>query len=248
MKLKYKIAKLEDVEEKYRDLYEAKDGAFVLSAEGAVGSDKLAEFRDNNVELKRQLEELAEKFKDIDPAKARELLAESKKITDKKMIESGKVEELLTERTAALRADLEGKNKNLTTLLEKATTQLERLVVDNAIQSEAVKLGVRETAVDDVLLRGRQLFKVKDGVAVPLDPNGKVIYGKDGVNPQSIPEWLSGLSTTATHLFKESKGGGTQTTLNGAGGRKEMRRAEYDALDPQLRHDFVTKDKGVVVD
>jgi hypothetical protein len=249
MALKYRIAALADVDEKYRDLYTARDGAFFLDAEGATGKDKLDEFRNNNIELKRQLDELAARFTGIDPDEAKRLLTEAQKVKDKKLIDSGKMEEVLAERTAAMKAEHEKQVKALSDQLGTTTSQLEKLLVDNSIQTFASKAGVRETAMEDVLLRGRNLYKVKEGKAVPIAPDGKIIYGKDGVTPQSMEEWLSGLTTVAPHLFKESKGGGADnSTRTGPTGAKTMRRSDFEQLDPVAKQAFIVKDKGQLVD
>ena len=59
MKLKHKIAQLDDVPESLRPLYsEGDDGAFYLQVEGLVPKSKLDEFRNNNVQLMQKLQAL----------------------------------------------------------------------------------------------------------------------------------------------------------------------------------------------
>lgn len=250
MKLKYKVAKLEDVDEKYRDLYEARDGAYYLAAEGATDKSKVDEFRDNNTELKRQLEAALGKVPTAEQLEEyKQLKAEADKLKTKKMIEAGKVDELVEEKVKAMRADLEGQIATLAKQRDTLNSQLETLLIDNGLQSAAVAAGVEEHAMEDVLLRGRGVFKVKDGKAIPHDKDGKIIYGKDGSTPQAMSEWLAGLSSTAKHLFKQSSGGGAQNNVKGVPpGTRTMPRAQYDQLSPEARHAFVTKEKGVVVD
>ena len=113
--------------------------------------------------------------------------------------------------------------------------QLEKLVIDNAIQVEAVKAGIRPTAMEDILLRGRSRFKLKDGAAVATAPDDKVIYGKDGITPQSMGEWLADLAPAAPHLFESSGGGGSQQQRTNAAGEKTLRRADFDKLDPRTQ-------------
>jgi hypothetical protein len=84
---------------------------------------------------------------------------------------------------------------------------LSKLIIDTNVQTEAIKAGVRETAVEDVLLRARTIFRVVDGRAVPYNGD-EIVYGKDGTTPQGIGEWLADQATKAPHLFKETKGGG----------------------------------------
>lgn len=231
MALKAILDSLDGLSDELKKLYVQKDGKFHLDVEGVVPKDRLDEFRNNNIELKKQLDEITGKYKDIDPEQVRELLKQDKALKEKKLLDAGKVEELLEERTKAMKADYDTKIKALTEKDEKATSQLERLLVDNTIQAEAVKAGVRETAMEDVLLRGRSRYKVQDGKAVPVSPDGKIIYGKDGTSPESMTEWLGGLSSAAPHLFNPSTGGGANGS-GGKGGAKAMSRKDFEALGP----------------
>jgi hypothetical protein len=69
-----------------------------------------------------------------------------------------------------------------------------------------------------VLLRAKSAFTIKDGKAVSLDAEGKVVYGTDGTTPLSVEEWTKSLQTAAPHLFLGSTGGGAGNGGGGAGG------------------------------
>lgn len=205
MGLKYKIAKLEDVAENVRTLYKANgsDG-FVLDAEGVVESGRLDEFRNNNIQLTQQLE----KLKGIDPAKYHELIGLDQKVKEKKLIDAGDVEGLVNLRTTAMREELEGKLSTTSETLTKANSQLAVLMIDNAIRDHAMKAGIVTTAMDDVLLRARATYVMENGQAVPKGADGKIVYGKDGVTPMPMNEWITSLKKTAPHLFVGSSGSG----------------------------------------
>lgn len=79
MTLKATYAKLEEVPEAHRELYVEKDGKFSLAVDGLVGKDKLDEFRSNNVQLKKQIEDLQSKFDGVDPELFRELNEKAEK-------------------------------------------------------------------------------------------------------------------------------------------------------------------------
>ena len=205
--LKFRIAKLEDVSEAHRDLYsKQEDGSYVLMVEGAVGKDRLDEFRNSNIELTKRLDAL----KDVDPAKYQELLDLDRKAKEGELIKKGDVEGLVNLRVSTMKADYEGKLGDLTKNYETATRQLEVLTIDNVVRENAIKLGVAPTAVDDVLLRAKTTFRVESGKPTAKDSSGNVIYGKDGQNPLSVGEWLGGLKTDAPHLFQQSSGSGSQ--------------------------------------
>lgn len=215
MALKLTVASLDEVPEEHRALYVEKDGKYALPVEGAVEKARLDEFRDGNVALKKQIEELQAKFNGIDPEAARELLEQQKKQRNKELIEAGKVEELLAERVSSMRAEYENALKALHEEKSTLATTLEGLVIDNALRDAAVKNGVRPSAIEDVLLRGKRVFKLQEGQAVGMDGD-RPLYGKDG-SPMSVSEWVSGLSNQAPHLFEISTGSNAKATNSASG-------------------------------
>jgi SpoVK/Ycf46/Vps4 family AAA+-type ATPase len=204
MALKYQVDKLEDVEEAHRALYIPSNGKFVLAVEGAVGKDKLDEFRDNNVKLQQQID----KFKNIDPAKHQELLELQRKLQEQELIEKGEVDKLVNLRVTTMKETLQTQIDQLTNQLTGANSQLGVLLIDNVVKDAAIKAGVAPTAVDDVLLRARGVYSVVEGKPVPKNAEGKVIYGTDGATPMPVNDWVTGLKKTAPHLFQGFKGGG----------------------------------------
>lgn len=204
MALKYRIKKLEDVPEAVRALYKADGDEFVLDAEGVVPKERLDEFRDNNISLQRQLE----KLKDIDPVKYRELVNLQREVEEGQLLKAGKIEEVVNSRVTAMKASLEGERDTFRSRAESAESQLSVLLIDSAVRNEALKLGVVNTALDDVVLRARTIYKMKDGAAVPHDNKGEVIFGKDGKTPMPMSDWLTSLKKNAPHLFANSQGGG----------------------------------------
>lgn len=205
MKLKFKIVKLEDVAENYRGLYtQGEDGAYYLDVDGAVAREKLDEFRNNNVNLLKQLEG----FKDVDPTKYRELIEQHRKLSEKKLIEEGKVEELINQRVQAMKTDFERQIGEKDQALQLSNRQLETLLIDNSVRDAASKVGVAPTAIEDVLLRAKTVFRIQDGKPVAMR-DGQVVYGKDGQNSIGIPDWVGSLKEQAPHLFQPSQGSGS---------------------------------------
>ena len=204
MALKYLVEKLEDVAEEHRALYIPSNGKFVLQVEGAVGKDKLEEFRNNNIQLQQQID----KFKNIDPAKHKELLELQRRLQEDELIEKGEVEKLVNLRVTTLKEQLEGQLNEANTKLTSANAQLGVLLVDNVVKDAAIQSGVHPMAVDDVLLRARGVYSVVDGKPVAKDREGKTVYGSDGTTPMAPAEWVKGLQKTAPHLFQGFNGGG----------------------------------------
>jgi hypothetical protein len=217
MTIKSTYAKLEDIPEAHRDLYVEKDGKFILPVEGMVSKDRLEEFRTNNVALKKQVEDLTSKFDGIDPELFRELSEKAEKERTKKLIAADKVDELVNERVNAAKAGFDKQLKTLDEDKRKLGIQLEGLLIDNAVRDASAKSGVRAGAVDDVLLRARQVFKVVDGKAVAFDGD-KQLFGATG-DPLTVPEYISTkLSEAAPHLFEPSQGGGAKKAEGNSGG------------------------------
>lgn len=206
MGLKLFVDNIEDVSESHRSLYEKMDdGKFRLDVDGAVPREKLDEFRQNNIDLLKKLDS----FKGVDVQKYNSLLDIEKRIKDKDLVEAGKVDEAVQSRIQSMKTEHDGIVKGLTEKLDASNRQLEGLLIDSAVRVKALELGALPAAMDDILLRAKASIKLVDGAAVPHS-DGKPIYGKDGVNPMSVDEWLVGLSKSATHLFGQNSGGGSQ--------------------------------------
>lgn len=212
MALKYIIESLEGLDPQIAGLYEQADGKFRLNVEGVAPREKLDEFRNNNITLIQKLEA----FKDIDPNKYRELMSLQARVSNKELIEAGKLDEVVQSRISQMKTEHEQTLQQLNQKLSNADKQLESLLIDSAVRMQAMKQKVLPTAVDDVMLRARMSFKIVDGKAVPHEGD-KPIYGKDGVNPMSVDEWINGLAKNAPHLFESSQGGGARGSGSGAG-------------------------------
>lgn len=212
MKLKYIVKDLTEVPESLREAYiKREDGAYVLDAEGATDKSKVDEFRNTNVELMKKLEGL----KDIDPAKYAELMDLDRQKREKELIEKGEVDKVIAERVKGMKTEHEKELKKLADQLGISNRQLETLLIDNAVKSAAVQHGVLPTALDDVVLRAKANFSIVDGKPLMKDGEGNVVYGDDGVTPQSVEGWTKGLKTNAPHLFAGFNGSGASGSGRG---------------------------------
>ena len=72
----------------------------------------------------------------------------------------------------------------------------------------ATKRGLRPTAMADITSRARTVFRLVNGVPTAFDSDGKSVrYGRDGLTPMSIEEWVDGQVAEAPHLFEANSGG-----------------------------------------
>lgn len=207
MALKPILDTLEGIPEILHEHYTLQDGKYVLDVPvDEHPATKGMKNALNNVreEFRRTKEQLGA-FKGVDPTKYNEMLAHEQQIQEGKLIAEGKVEELLALRTQALRESLSAETLKYKTNSEQLQAQLDKLVIDNAVQTAAAKHGVKKGAVEDVLFRARTVFKAHEGQAIAYQGENPM-YGKDGVTLLGIEEWIQSLPAAAPHLFEESRG------------------------------------------
>ena len=213
MSLKFKLDSLEGLDESVAALYsKGDDGKLYLQVDGAVSKTKLDEFRNNNIELLKQLEP----FKDIDPKKYADLIAKAQENDDKKMVPLAKLTEMVDERVGTMKTDYEKQIGELNTSLTDSNSRLDVLLIDSAVRTESAANGVLTSAIDDVVLRAKGVYKVVKGKATAHDTEGNVVYSKNGEDTMPVGEWVKGLVKTAPHLFMESHGGGSHNNRGGS--------------------------------
>lgn len=219
MPLKYRVTKtafdlLPDIIRAEYTPNPDKADEFILSVDGAVDKNRLDEFRNTNIELQRKIEAV----KDVDPKKYRELVEQQRKINEKELLEAGDVDKIVEGRVGTMKTEYETKIAGLTGNMDTMSRQLESLTIDNVVRDQATKLGVQPTAVDDVLLRAKTVYRLEEGRPVPKTGDGQTIYGKDGSNPMPISEYIVNLKETAPHLFQGSSGSGANGNQGGGRG------------------------------
>ena len=231
--LKFKVPndQMGDLSESTRGLYTPnEDGNHYLQVEGAVAKEKVDEFRTNNIELKRKLDVFSDvdidayngfKSLGIESSEIAGLKDTQTKIRDKKLFDNkdidGLVNAQVNDRIGLMTAEHTAEMSKVTSALSTSEARLEDVLISNDLQTAAGDAGILPTAMNDVLLRGRQVFKLQDGVSTPHDSNGAVIYGSDGVKALTTKEWVTGLKRTAPHLFTQPKGGGIKPGSPGFG-------------------------------
>lgn len=215
MKLKFKLDNLDGLDDALKGFYsQGQDGKYYLDVDGAVAKERLDEFRQTNVELMKKYDSV----KDLDVEKYKAWEEEHRKKAEGELINAGKVDELIEQRVQAMRTDYEAKIKTYEDRISQDSRRLEVLLIDNEVRAAAVQSGVSPAAVDDVLLRAKTVYQVKDGVPLAVDSKGQTLYGKDGQTPLAISDWVKGLKDSASHLFMQSNGSGSGN--NGNSGRK----------------------------
>ena len=238
MALKYKFQTREEIPAEHAALYVERDGAFYLDAEGVTDKAKADELRDNNIALKKQIEEHTARYDGIDPDEFRRLAEEKRKLElQAQGHKPEEIDKLVTERLKVIKADLDKQLLAKTNELETANSRLTTIQIDQGVITVATKRGLRPTALPDITSRARTVFKLVNGAPQAFEPDGKTVrYGRDGISPMTLEEWVDAQVSEAPHLFESNAGGGAAS--NGAGcdrtGERPVRaRAARCAARPQ---------------
>jgi hypothetical protein len=225
MALKREVASLDEIPEALRSAYVEKDGKFVLDLDGEDGlKGALEKERKARGDIERQLKDIKKALGDADPAKAREAIAQLAALEEKAALGEvpaallPKIEEMVAKRIERMKTDHEGRVRSLEEANGKLNGRLEELLIDGAIRTAAAKAGVRATAIEDAVLYGKTVWKLKDGHPVAVKPDGEPAFGKDG-KPITVEEWLTDRTKDRAHWFEPSNGGGaTPSTTRGTSG------------------------------
>ena len=205
--LKYIVDSLDSVSEQHRSLYTKNEetGKYVLQVEGAVPKARLDEFRENNITLTNEKQQLTDKlksFEGIDPSKWNEYKTKAEAFKGDQDIDKIVQQRLeaATKQHSEIVADLNGK-------LSETTNQYHRTLIGNEVRAAALKAGALPAALVDIENRASGTFSVVNGKPVIMK-DGQPVYGSDGVNPMSAFEWAKNLAKDAPYFFAENNGGG----------------------------------------
>ena len=231
MPLKYKCKTKDEIPAEHLPLYAEREGAWVLDVDGAVEKSKLDEFRNSNVSLIKERDDLKKRYEGIDPEQARAALTEKQRAEEEKLLggdptphpnplpsaEREKIEKVVENRIKGVKADLEKQIATLSGERDALTGRLTSIQIDQGVLTVATKRGLRPTAIPDITARARSIFRLVNGVPTAFEPDGKALrYGKDGLTPMTLEEWVDAQVSEAPHLFESNAGGGAAG--NGSGG------------------------------
>ena len=217
MPLKYKYPTQQEIPAEQSALYIEREGAFFLDVEGVTDKVKADELRTHNIELRKQIEERDARFNGIDPDQVRQLAAEKERLEEEQRLKDGKFQDVLADKLKAQKIDSDKLLTSVTGERDAYFAQLTAIQIDQGVLTAATKRGLRPTALPDITARARQTFKLVNGVPQAFEADGKTVrYGKDGITPMTLEEWMDTQVSDAPHLFEANAGGGAAS--NGAGG------------------------------
>jgi hypothetical protein len=224
MALKFKFKSKDEIPAEHQPLYAERDGAWLLDVDGGVEKSKLDEFRNTNVALIKERDELKKRFEGIDPDEVRTLADEKRKLEEAQQLKAGEVEKVIEARVKSLRGELDKQISTLTSERDGLNARLVTIQIDQGIIATASKRGLRATAIPDITARARNLFKLVNGVPTAFEADGQTVRpGKDGVTPMTLEEWVDAQVSEAPHLFESNAGGGAAGNGSGGVGNKSVR-------------------------
>tara|TARA_R100000541_G_scaffold28160_2_gene37479 strand:+ start:2235 stop:2942 length:708 start_codon:yes stop_codon:yes gene_type:complete len=222
--LKYKFNKdeFDGLSDELKALYSQDGENYILQAEGIADKSKLDEFRANNTELMKKNKQ----FEGVDLEKYNALQETERKLRDKELTDAGKIDTLISEKTAALTNDFNGKLENMTNQMTDWKNKYDNLATRHAIDGEAQKAFVehkiRPEAQDGIMAQIKSKFSIDEtGVAVGRDGD-KILSGSDG--NLTIGEFVS--NQPDFMRVPNSPGGG-----NGGGGGNQNQNENVSSVD-----------------
>ncbi|HWG06004.1 MAG TPA: DUF6651 domain-containing protein [Beijerinckiaceae bacterium] len=206
-------------------------------------------------EAKEAAQTALEKFKDLDPDKARQALQTVANLDAKKLVDAGEVEKIRQETASAYEEKIRGVEDKYKPVVE------ERDGLRNALHSEKIGNAFsRSKFIADKIAVPVDMVQAAFGNRFKIDADQIVAIGADGnkifsrANPGNIATFDEALEIMVdaypnkNAILKGSgANGGGGNGGGGANGDKTKTRAAFEALGPAERAQYV-KDGGKVVD
>ncbi len=232
MALKAKLTKdeFEKLSDPLKEHYKASGDDYVLDAEGVEDvsglKSALQKTKEDRDSLKKQLAAEAEKFKDIDPERAREALKTLHELDEKKLVDRGEFDRLLKKRSD----EFDQREAEYQKQIKEAQQRLDTYELINPVRDAALKAGVLPKSLDLVLADMRVNSRVKLN-----DKRQVVVLDKDGdPTDLSLDKYFGEVyKNDYPNLYAASGAGGSGASANngnGATGKKTMTREQLNAL------------------
>jgi len=224
MALKFKYNSKDEIPAELVALYAEREGAWQLDVDGVADKAKLDEFRTNNTALLKQLEEHRKRFDGIDPDEVRKLAEQKARLEEERQLKAGELDKVVENRIKGLKAEWDKQVTALTSERESLNARLTAIQIDQGVITAATKRGLRPTAIADITARARSVFKLVNGSPRAFEADGQTLrYGRDGVTPMTLEEWVDAQVSDAPHLFETNAGGGAAGTGSGGAAQRSVK-------------------------
>jgi hypothetical protein len=217
MALKFKVKTRDEVPAEMQPLYVERDGAWQLDVEGGVDKSKFDELRTAHGDALKQVKDYEQRFAGINPDEVRKLAEEKQRLEEERQLKAGEVDQVVEKRIKTLKTDWDRELGAVRSERDQLTARLAAIQIDQGVTTAATKRGLRPTAITDITARARCVFKLVDGLPRAFEADGQSVrYGRDGVTPMTLDEWVETQVADAPHLFEGNSGSGAAG--NGAAG------------------------------
>ncbi len=217
MSLEYTIdsSKYDKLDESLQALYKKSDDGYQLDVKGAVSKSKVDEFRDNNIELDKDLKSLQKQYDGLDQDGYNEYLANKQKAKDGKLIDEGKIDELVASKVEVVVNDYQAKldtaNETIAALQSDKSGIINKYEIQNATATALAANKINPTFHSPLTAQINSMFTVKEGNVVAMDGD-KIMTGANG--NLTISEFVE----SQDDAFKIRSSGGNGTGGGGDGG------------------------------
>lgn len=218
--MKSVIDTLDAVAEPLREHYEAKDGKFYLkldeapagfvkASDLAAANAKIVDFRNNNISLMKEVEELRPlktRFEGIDPEEARTAVKRIKDLGTKGVKDADDLDARLKTMVEAAVQPLRQQVAESQAATKAERERANEFLLRTTIGDTFVKNGGKPNAINFVVGLAKDHFEVRDNEVAAR--TGKFSSEKPG-DPLSVDEWLiSQVAKEHDYVFQPSSGGG----------------------------------------
>jgi len=261
VKIKSRVASLDDVPELYRERYTQSDDGKSWTFDEIEIEDAPA-LKANTERLRKsyqaaqdEVKKLKEQYGDLDPNQARDAMLKLEELKNKEHMEKGEFEEVLKNRTAAMEKDHATQLSQINKLLDEHKTraatlekELQRTVVSNDLTMRAGQMKIKPEFIPFLQLAANKDWVLDDEGKAVWKVDGQLKYGKDPNKPADMGDYLTELIASTPSLVEGSHG----TGANGNTGRgasslnisaAELRAggvAKYEALKAQAQKQGVS--------
>ena len=132
------------------------------------------------------------------------------------------VEKVLENRLKNAKSEWDKQLATVNSERDALNVRLTAIQIDQGVITVATKKGLRPTAIPDITARARNVFRLANGLPTAFEADGKTVrFGKDGMTPMTLEEWVDAQVSEAPHLFESNAGGGAAG--DGSGGAAATR-------------------------
>jgi hypothetical protein len=247
---------LDGLSDELKAEYSEKDGKFHLKLEGSVpgsvapgelasANQKIVEFRNKNIELMKENDELRplkDRFAGIDPTEARQAMEKVKALGKEGIRDADDLAKKIKDEAEALIKPLRDQLAQSAAETAAAQKRADDSLFDATITEQFSKLQGKAQARSFVVNLAKEDFEVKDGKVVAKA--GKFSTKTPG-DPLTPEEWLtSKVQKDHDYVFQPSNGGGTPPAKPGTTVNKPANRDGVKILKnptPQQLGEFATE-------